>query len=125
METSTPTVLDRVKPIGRFLMDLFGKVVLEFIWLLCSVSLGMYVVGKAAQVDLDPIVETYSRWLVMVLFNAAMFRYIVAYGLERIDRELDRGLDERRQMFASVRQYMIMAARSLFPKKPNEPDENQ
>ena len=108
-----------IKHAVSFLVSLFGKVVIEFIWLLFSVSFGMSIVAYAAHVDLDPIIKQYGRWLVVVLFNAAMLRYVVAYALDWIDRELDKTAAQRRAQMDLIRSGFAMAVR-MFKRSESD-----
>lgn len=90
---------------------------LEFIWLLCSASLGMAIVATVAGINLQPITTNYSTWLIMVLFNAAALRYIVGHGLQWLDKELDRMNETRSQDLTMIRSGFSLALRMFF-KRP-------
>jgi len=106
------------RSISFLLFEFAPRVFMEFLWLLFSVALGMFLVAQAAQVALDPIINVYSGWLVMVLFNAALLRHVMRYGLDWIDKELDRLNQQQQQQREMIRVGFLFAIRQALGRRP-------
>ena len=102
----------------RFLAGEFlPKVLLEFLWLLFSVSFGMYIALTAAGltlVNIEPQLSLYGRTVVMVIFNAACLRIILYYGLNALDKALDKVFQDRAEFLKT----QIKFAATMLKKQP-------
>ncbi len=108
-----------LKVLKWLIVEFFSKVFLEFVWLLFSVSLGIYIVTKAVQLEqsrVDEIINTYGRWLVMVIFNAAALRIVMAIGLAWLDRKLDEQKAETQAMLDQAKTGIKLAVRMALGK---------
>ncbi len=117
-----------LKAMKWFVIEFCSKVFMEFIWLLFSVSLGIYIVTEAIQLDstqVDQIINTYGRWLVMVLFNAAALRILTAIGLDWLDRRLDEQNTDRQAMIDQAKTGIKMAVRLALNKPIVTGDETE
>lgn len=111
--------MDKITHFTKFLvLEFLPKVVMEFIWLLTSVGMGMAIVAGAAQTDLEPVLEVYAVPITVVIFIAAASRYVIAYGLERIDKDLDRISAQKAEEVSLIKTGVQMSVRMLLGKKP-------
>lgn len=88
-----------MKIIKFLTFEFFPKIMMEFVWLLFSVSFGMMIVFEATQisdVELERIITQYGSWIVMVLFNGAALRIVLHFGLNWLDKRLDQQAAESR-----------------------------
>jgi len=97
-----------------FLGEFLPRVLYEFVWLLFSVSFGIYLALTAAGltlVDIDPQLSAYGRTVVMVIFNAAMLRIILYYGLSALDKALDKVLSDRAEFLKTQVKFAVTMLR--------------
>ncbi len=117
-----------LKALKWFVIEFCSKVLMEFIWLLFSVSLGIYIVTEAVQLDsvqVDKIINTYGRWLVMVLFNAAALRIVMAIGLDWLDKRLEGQNAERQAMIDQAKMGIKLAVHTALGKPIITGDETE
>ena len=108
-----------LKALKWFVFEFCSKVFMEFLWLLFSVSLGIYIVTEAIQLEpaqVDEIIDNYGRWLVMVLFNAAALRIVLAIGLAWLDKRLDDQNTERQAMIDQAKIGIKLAVHTALGK---------
>lgn len=111
-----------------FVFEFLSKVVMEFIWMIFSVSLGIFVITHATQMpqdQVDLIISGYGRWLVLILFNAAAVRVVLSLGLDRIDRQLDQVISSQQDQYDQMRTGMKLAIRMLLHRPIQSPDVKQ
>jgi hypothetical protein len=105
--------------------EFLPKVLIEFIWLLFSVGMGMAIVAGVTNTDLEPILDVYAVPIAMVIFNAAASRYVIAYALDRIDKNLDRINAEQAAEVEMIKTGIKAWLRILIGSRaPEEHDEN-
>lgn len=115
-----------MKAIKFLTFEFFPKVVMEFVWLLFSVSFGMMIVFEATQIsdlELDRIVTQYGSWIVMVLFNGAALRIVLHFGLNWLDKRLDQQAAESRETMDQAKTGIRYAIKMLLhqPITTDEP----
>jgi len=102
------------KAIRWFLGEFLPRVLYEFVWLLFSVSFGIYLALTAAGLtlaDIDPQLSVYGRTVVMIIFNAAMLRIILYYGLYALDKALDKVLSDRAEFLKTQVKFAVTMLR--------------
>jgi len=100
-----------------FLGEFLPRVLYEFIWLLFSVSFGIYLALTAAGLTLaniEPELLVYGRTIVMIIFNAAMLRIILYYGLNALDKALDKVLSDRAEFIKTQVKFAV----TMLKKQP-------
>lgn len=98
-------------------MEFLPKVLMEFIWLLFSVGMGMAIVAGVTDTDLEPILDAFAVPITTVVFIAAASRYVIAYGLERIDKDLDKIAAQQANEMSLIKTGVQMSVRMLLGKK--------
>ncbi len=122
-----------IKFLKWLIFEFLSRVVMEFLWMLFSVALGIYLVSEAAQIpetQLDQIINQYGPWLVMVLFNAAAFRIVLHFGLDWLDKQLDKQAADNREMLDQTRAGIQLAVRlalkrPIITTEPETPDDDR
>jgi len=121
-----------IKILKWLIFEFLSRVVMEFLWMLFSVALGIYLVTEAAQIpedQIDQIINQYGPWLVMVLFNAAAFRIVLHFGLDWLDKQLDKHAADNREMLDQARTGIQLAVRMALKRpiittEPETPDDD-
>lgn len=109
-----------MKAIKFFVSQFLPRVVLEFVWLLFSAFLGMSLLIAAMQVPqavYAPAVIQYRSYLLLLIFNAAMIRVILYYGLAWLDKLLDQVMAGKWDM---IRTGIKLAVNGLKKPEPKE-----
>jgi hypothetical protein len=106
----------------KFIVSQFlPRVALEFVWLLFSAFLGMALLITAMQVPqavYAPAIIQYRAYLLMLIFNAAMIRVILYYGLAWLDKLLDNVLSGKLEMVKAGIRLAINNLKPPVEKKP-------
>lgn len=109
-----------------FVTEILGKAVIEFIWQLAALSLGLFLAGRYLGQELPAgFYQNYSSLIIVILFNAAVLRVILAYALEWMDTELTRLDAAQAETRQAAKTGMKLAVYNLLGKRIPDPEEEK
>lgn len=96
--------------------EFLTRVVMEFIWLLFAMSLGVVMTSRVLNLPFEQVLEAVKSmrtFLVMILFNAAAVRIVLYFGLNWLDKKTDQYVEEQKSTLSAIKTGIKLAINNL------------
>jgi hypothetical protein len=115
-----------MKQIKWFVTEFLPQLLVEFVWLMFSVSFGMAIVATGMKIPTDVFEQTvfqYGQFVILVVFNAAALRVILRFFTEWADRWLtvNQAASEQTRNDAAMGVKLLLHTITRTPVKTDEP----